>query len=167
MKTLFCMAPLALLPLLGQAQTKPTGAVALEIPSPAAPTQGHFLTGAYVVGSYTPLSAAVPGFGYAVQPYLRYQLSSAKGRAGAFVQYSFSPYQLQAYGANPLYGPGGEALPPNPSYAPLPLRNGYSNGYYNGYGRSVGALSVGVPVRLGNGSATLHIAGTVLGGLLR
>jgi hypothetical protein len=166
----FRVAPLALvlLPLLGRAQSGTTGTVGLEIPAPAPPTRGHFLTGAYAVGAYTPLPTTA-GYGYGVQPYLRYQLgSSAKGRLRPYVQYSFAPYRLQGYGAGTLYNPEAAALPLNPGFAPLAQRNGpfgYGPNTSN-YG-GMGGFSVGIPMRIGNGSAMLNIGGSVLGGLLR
>ena len=169
MNTLPWIAPLALAacPLLSHAQ-QPFGAVGLEIPAPAPPAKGHFLTGAYVVGAYSPLPTTT-GYGYGVQPYLRYQLgSSAKGRLRPFVQYSFAPYCLQGYGAGTLYSPEGAALPLNPGFAPLAQRNapfGYGPNTSN-YG-GMGGFSVGIPMRLGNGSAMLNIGGSVLGTVLR
>ena len=152
---------LVLLPLLSQAQSGTAGAVGLEIPAPAPPAQRHFLTGAYVVGNYTPLATA-SGYGYAVQPYLRYVLGTA-GHARPFVQYSFAPYRLQAYGAGRLYAADGAGLSANPVFAPLPLRSTS----YNGYGSGLGQLSLGVPVRVGGSPVMLHVAGNVLSGLLR
>ena len=94
MKTHLRFAPLALvaLPLFSQAQQRVSSAsaarqqrvssasaarqqrvssaVGLEIPASAAPASGHWLSGAYVTGSYSPVLA--PGLaGYGVQPYLR------------------------------------------------------------------------------------------------
>lgn len=165
----FRIAAFALLltPLAGHAQS---GALGLEVPAPAAPSKGHFLAGAYAVGSYVPLTTPT-AYGYGVQPYLRYQLgTSATGRLRPFVQYTFAPYRLQAYGAGAPYGPDGGALPANAGFAPLALRNGpYNNNYnkYNGYGNGMGTVSVGVPVRIGSGSAVLSVGGSVLSSLLR
>jgi hypothetical protein len=152
----FRAAPLALvlLPLLGHAQANTAGMVGLEIPAPPPPMKGHFLTGAYVVGNYTP------------QPYLRYQLgSSAKGRPRPFVQYSFIPYRLQGNGAGMLYNPDG--LPLNPGFAPLAQRPAPFGGYGNtsNYG-GLGAFSVGIPMQIGRGSAVLNLGGDILTGLL-
>ncbi|WP_161599606.1 hypothetical protein [Hymenobacter nivis] len=159
----FRIAALALLltPFAGHAQSSGLG---LEVPAPAAPSKGHFLAGAYAAGGYLPLNTPAT-YGYGVQPYLRYQLgTSATGRPRPFVQYTFAPYQLQAYGAGAPYGPEGGALPANAGFAPLALRNGpYNNSYngYNGYGGGTGTVSVGVPVRIGNGSAVLSVGGSV------
>ena len=168
MKTLLRFASLALaaLPFLGHAQAGPTGVVGLEIPAPAPPARGHFLTGAYVVGNYTPLPTAA-GYGYGVQPYLRYQLgSSASGRPRPYVQYSFTSYRMAAYATGPLYGPEGAGLSANSGFAPLGARN-VPDGY-NGYGNNggLGAFSVGIPMRIGNGSAVLSVGGSVVGSLL-
>ena len=164
----FALLALVLLPFLSHAQAGATGALGLEIPAPAPPTKGHFLTGAYVVGNYTPLPNTT-SYGYAMQPYLRYELgSSAKGRRRPFVQYSFAPYRLQGYGAGTLYNPETAGLPVNPGFAPLAQRNapfGYGPNTSN-YG-GLGGFSVGIPMRIGNGSAMLNIGGSVLGGLLR
>ena len=159
----FRVAPLALvlMPCLSHAQANPAGMVGLEIPAPAPPTKGHFLSGAYVVGSYTP-PPTTAGYGYAMQPYLRYQLgSSAKGRPRPFVQYSFAPYLLQGNGAGMLYNPGG--LPPNPGFAPLAQRPVPFGGYGNtsNYG-GLGAFSVGIPMKIGRGSAVLDIGGSLV-----
>ncbi|MGY3090694.1 hypothetical protein ACVWYF_003755 [Hymenobacter sp. UYAg731] len=159
----FRIAPLALvlLPLLSPAQTRTTAALGLEIPAPAPPSQGHFLTGAYVVGNYTPLPTA-SGYSYAMQPYLRYQLgSSAKGRPRPFVQYSFVPYRLQGNGAGMLYNPGDALL--NPGFAPLAQRPAPFGGYGSpsNYG-GLGAFSVGIPMQIGRGSAVLNIGGSLV-----
>jgi hypothetical protein len=156
--------PLLALPLLGYAQTGGS-AIGLEIPAPAPPSKGHFLTGAYVVGAYSPLPATA-GYGYGVQPYLRYQLGSgATGRQRPFVQYSFAPYRVPSYGAGPRYGPDGTALASNPGFAPLALRNAppYGAAPYGG----LGAFSVGIPMRIGNGSAMLNLGGSIAEGLLK
>ncbi|SFQ76766.1 hypothetical protein [Hymenobacter arizonensis] len=165
MKTLYCTAAavvLSLLPTLSQAQTGATTAVGLEIPAPAPPSQGNFLTGAYVLGNYTPALATAGGMGYSVQPYLRYMVGP-KARTRGFIQYSFAPYRLQAYNADPLYTPGGVALPANPGFAPLPMRGMQSNSFGNGMGQ----FSVGMPVRLGGSPVMLHVAGNALTNLLR
>ncbi|WP_157887164.1 hypothetical protein [Hymenobacter sp. PAMC 26628] len=165
----FRIASLVLLltPLAGRAQSSGLG---LEVPAPAAPSKGRFLAGAYAVGNYVPLNTPA-AYGYGVQPYLRYQLgASATGRPRPFVQYTFDPYRLQAYGAGAPYGPEGGALPANAGFAPLALRNGpYNNSYgnYNGYGGGMGTVSVGVPVRIGSGSAVLSVGGSVMSSLLR
>lgn len=166
MAPFFRLAPLALLllPFAGHAQS---GALGLEGPAPAAPTKGHFLAGAYAVGNYAPLPTST-AYGYGVQPYLRYQLgTSATGRPRPFVQYTFAPYRLPAYGAGAPYGPEGGALPANAGFAPLALRNGAYNNIYNGYGNGLGTVSVGVPVRIGSGSAVLSVGGSVTSSLLR
>lgn len=161
----FRVAPLVLvlLPLLSQAQA---GMVGLEIPAPAPPTRGHFLTGAYVVGNYTPLPTA-SGYGYGVQPYLRYQLSSsARGRPRPYLQYSFTSYRMASYATGPLYGPEGAGLPVTPGFAPLALPGTpYGSGSYGCGG--LGSFSVGIPMRIGNGSAMLNVGGSLVGGLLR
>jgi len=166
----FALLALLLLPVPGHAQGPAAGAVGLEMPAPAAPSPGHFLTGAYVSGSYTPVLAA-GGVGYAVQPYLRYVLGGA-GRSRPFVQYSFSPYWAQAYGsAAALAGPGADGQFPNPAFAPLPLRGPAGRGYggYGNYGNysTLSSFSVGVPVRVGGGALLVHVGGSLLGGLLR
>ena len=160
MKNLLCFTPLALvaLPLPGHAQRSAGSAVGLEIPAPASPTKGHFLAGTYVVSSYVPTAA---GYGYGVQPYLRYQLgSSATGRPRPFVQYTFMPYRPQYNGAGLGYGP--DQLPANAGFAPLAQRSaplGY--GSAGGYG-GLGAFSVGIPMRIGGGSAVLSIGGALV-----
>ena len=163
MSYFFRIAPLALvlLPLLSRAQAGSAGMVGLEIPAPAPPTKGHFLSGAYVVGNYTPLPTA-SGYSYAMQPYLRYQLgSSAKGRPRPFVQYSFVPYRLQGNGAGLLYNPDNALL--NPGFAPLAQRPAAFGGYGNAsnYG-GLGAFSVGIPMQIGRGTAVLNIGGELL-----
>jgi len=162
MKTLLRFAPLALiaLPLAGHAQRSPGSAVGLELPAPAPPTKGHFLAGTYAVGNYLPGPTAA-SYGYGVQPYLRYQLSSTTtGRPRPFVQYTFMPYCPQYNGAGPGYGP--DALPANAGFAPLAQRSaplGY--GSAGGYG-GLGAFSVGIPMRIGGGSAMLNIGGALV-----
>ncbi|MBH8559577.1 hypothetical protein [Hymenobacter negativus] len=156
------LAPLALLllPLLSHAQTR-SAALGLEIPAPAPPTKGHFLSGAYVVGNYTPLPTA-SGYGYAMQPYLRYQLgSSATGRPRPFVQYTFVPYRLQGPGTGMLYNP--DALPTNTGFSPLAQRPVPFGGYggTSNYG-GLGAFSVGIPMQIGRGSAVLNIGGSLV-----
>ena len=162
------IAPLALVafPFLSYAQTGAASAVGLAFPAPAPPSRGHFLTGTYVVGNYSPLATA-SGYGYGVQPYLRYQLgSSASGRPRPYVQYSFTSYRMAAYATGPLYGPEGAGLSANSGFAPLGARN-VPDGY-NGYGNNggLGAFSVGIPMRIGNGSAVLSVGGSVVGSLL-
>ena len=161
------VAPLALLllPSLSQAQTGAGSAVGLEIPAPAPPRHGHFLTGTYVVGNYSPLPTSA-GYGYNVQPYLRYQLaSSPSGRLRPYLQYSFTSYRMASYATGPLYGPEGAGLPATPGFAPLALRSTpYGPGSY-GYG-GLGAFSVGIPMQLGRSSALLNIGGEILTGLL-
>ena len=160
MKLIIQFALLAL-PFLAQAQVYSTGGVGLEVPAPVAPRQGHFMAGAYVSGSYAPV-LATGAVGYSVQPYLRYVLGNGE-RARAFVQYNLSPYLVQAYGsAAPLTGPGAEGRFANPLFAPLPLRG---PGGYGGPG-GLGSLSVGVPVRVGGGSMMVHVAGSLVSGLL-
>jgi hypothetical protein len=158
-------APLALLllPTLSHAQAGTGSAIGLEIPAPAPPSKGHFLTGAYVVGAYSPLPTT-SGYGYGVQPFLRYQLgSSDKGRLRPYVQYSFQPYRMPTYGAGQFYGADMTGLPANPGFAPLAVRNApYSALPYG----SLGAFSVGIPMRVGNGSAMLNVGGSIIGGLL-
>ena len=162
----FRVAPLALilLPLLSRAQTRTTAAIGLEIPAPAPPTRGHFLSGAYVIGNYTPLPTA-SGYSYALQPYLRYQLgSSAKGRPRPFVQYSFVPYRLQGNGAGMLYNP--DAFPTNAGFAPLAQRpSPFGYGSPSNYG-GMGAFSVGIPMQVGRSSAVLNLGGSVVEGML-
>ena len=167
MKTLFRFAPLALvtLPFIGHAQLRASNAVGLEIPASPAPASGHWLTGAYVTGSYTPVLA--PGLaGYGVQPYLRYVLGRGQ-RARPFVQYSLAPYWVQAYGSAAPFGSTDGRLG-NPAFAPLPLRGPMPKGFgYNGYGGGVGSVSVGLPVRVGGGTMMVHVAGSLVSGLLR
>ena len=87
-------------------------------------------------------------------------------RAWAFVQYNLSPYLVQAYGsAAPLAGPGAEARFASPLFAPLPLRGPAGYGY-NSYGNGLGSLSVGVPMRVGGGSMMVHVASSLVSGLL-
>lgn len=160
MNTLLRLAPLALLalPYFGHAQARAGSAVGLEVPAPAPPVRGHFLAGTYVVSNYVPTAA---GYGYGVQPYLRYQLgSSATGRPRPFVQYTFMPYRPQGFGASPGYG--FDALPANTGFAPLAQQavpTGY--GSAGGYG-GLGAFSVGIPMRIGGGSAVLNIGGALV-----
>jgi hypothetical protein len=159
---------LLILPFHSRAQVQPGNALGLEVPAPTAPTQGHFLAGAYVSGNYSPVLAA-GGVGYGVQPYLRYVLGSSSKRARPFVQYSLSPYWVQAYGSAAPLSPGAEGQVANPAFAPLALRGapGYGNGYgYGSYG-GLGSFSVGLPVRLGSGSMMVHVGGSVLSGLVR
>ncbi|GAB3680373.1 hypothetical protein GCM10027594_35920 [Hymenobacter agri] len=164
MLKLFRFAPLALvvLSLPGHAQRGAGSAVGLEIPAPAPPTKGHFLAGTYVVSSYAPTAAGYGyGYGYGVQPYLRYQLgSSATGRPRPFVQYTFVPYRPQGFGTGPGYGFDG--LPANAGFAPLAQQavpTGYGGaGSYGG----LGAFSVGIPMRIGAGSAVLNIGGALV-----
>ena len=168
MKDFLRLAPLALvaLPHFGHAQVRAGSAVGLEIPAPAPPSRGHFLSGAYFVGNYAPLPAA-SGLGYAMQPYLRYQLgSSATGRLRPFVQYTFAPYRVAANGTAQLYGADGWGLPANSGVAPLVSRYGFYGGSaYTGYG-GLGAFSVGIPLQVGRSSAVLNLGGSVVGGLL-
>lgn len=168
MSGLLRFAPLALLalPTLSHAQAGATGAIGLEIPAPSPPAKGHFLTGAYAVGAYSPLPVA-SGYGYGVQPFLRYQLGSGtKGRLRPYVQYSFAPYRIQAYGPGSIYGADTPFLPVNPGFAPLAPRNvPYGYPYASGYG-GLGAFSVGIPMHIGNGSAMLNVGGSIVGGLL-
>lgn len=169
MKNLNFLGPLALaaLPFLSFAQAGPTGLVGLELPAPAPPVRGHFLTGAYVMGSYTPLPTTA-SYGYGVQPFLRYQMgSSASGRPRPYVQYTFTSYRMASYATGPLYGPEGAGLSASSGFAPLGARNvpaGYNS--YGNYG-GLGAFSVGIPMRIGNGSAVLSVGGELVGGLLR
>ncbi len=162
------IAPLVLVlfPFLSYAQTGAARAVGVELPAPALPSRGHFLTGTYVIGNYSPLATA-SGYGYGVQPYLRYQFgSSPTGRPRPFVQYSFPSYHLPAYGTGPLYGPEGSGRPANLAFAPLPTPNTpYGYDMYGSYG-GLGALSVGVPMQVGRSSAVLNVGGTLLQGLL-
>ena len=167
MKKLFRFAPLALvaLPLLGHAQHSTGSAVGLEVPAAAAPASGHWLAGAYVSGSYTPVLA--PGLaGYGVQPYLRYVLGRGQ-RARPFVQYSLAPYWVQPYGSTAPFGDP-DARAAHPAFAPLGLRGPVPNSFgYNGYGGGLGSVSVGLPVRVGSGSMMIHVAGSLVSGLLR
>lgn len=169
MPTLFRFAPLALLslPILSHAQAGAASSIGLEIPAPAPPSKGHFLTGAYVVGAYSPLPTS-SGYGYGVQPFLRYQLgSSDKGRLRPYVQYSFAPYRMPTYGAGQFYGADKTGLPANPGFAPLALRDSpYGALPYGGYG-GLGGFSVGIPMRVGNGSAMLSVGGDILTGLVK
>ena len=155
---------LVLLPGLGLSPARgQAGAVGLEVPAPAAPGRGRFLTGAYVSGSYAPLLAQ-GGVGYAVQPYLRYVLGGP-GRVRPFVQYNFAPYWVQAFGSAAPW-PGAEATgrTATPAFMPLSWPNGPLNSYGVG---GLGALSVGVPLRLGSNAAMLHVGGRVLDRLVR
>ncbi|MET4075101.1 hypothetical protein [Hymenobacter sp. UYCo722] len=167
MKTLFRFAPLALvaLPLFSHAQQRTGSVVGLEIPGSPAPASGHWLAGAYVTGSYSPVLA--PGLaGYGVQPYLRYVLGSGQ-RARPFVQYSLAPYWVQPYGSAAPFG-STDGRFGNPAFAPLGLRGPVPNGFgYNGYGSGMGSVSVGLPVRVGGGTMTVHVAGSLVSGLLR
>src|SRR6476646_5896299 len=106
MQTLIRLVPLALaaLPYFSHAQMRTGNVVGLEIPASAVPASGHWLAGAYVSGSYTPVLA--PGLaGYGVQPYLRYVLGSGQ-RARPFVQYSLAPYWVQPYGSAAPFASG-------------------------------------------------------------
>ena len=163
----FTALALLLLPALGHAQTGPGHAVGLEVPAPAPPVKGHFLTGAYVVGTYSalPLSS---GYGYGVQPFLRYQWGSgASSRHRPYVQYSFAPYRMPTYGAGQFASADATAQPANAGFAPLALRQsplGYSGpGSYGG----LGSFSVGIPMQIGRSSAMLNVGGTVLEGFLK
>lgn len=164
MPVAFRCAPLALVlwPALSWAQLSPSGGLGLEYPAPKPPSQGHFLTGAYVSVSYTPLPTAASA-GYSVQPYLRYVLGEGK-QARPFVQYTFVPFWVQrGYGSTAALGPGGVELPTNPGFAPVaPLNPAYNGSPFNSSG-----LSVGMPVRVGGRSMMLNVAGNVLGGFLR
>jgi hypothetical protein len=160
------LSPLALLllPLLGHAQPGRASAVGLEVPAPAPPSRGHFLAGSYVVGPYSalPLNS---GYGYGVQPFLRYQLGSGSSRR-PYVQYSFAPYRLSTYGASQFAGADAGALPANAGFAPLALRNSLLGALpYGSYG-GLGAFSVGIPMQLGRSSAMLNVGGALLQGLL-
>lgn len=78
------------------------------------------------------------------------------------------PYRLQSYGAGAPYGSEGGVLPANAGFAPLALRNGlYNSNNYNGYSNGLGTVSVGVPVRIGSGSAVLSVGGSVGSSFLR
>lgn len=162
------LAPLALLllPVLSQAQTGAAGTIGLEIPAPAPPSKGHFLTGAYLVGAYYPLPTT-GSYGYGVQPFVRYQLGTGAGnRQRPYVQYSFAPYRVATYRAAPLAGPDAVGLPGSAGFAPLAERNAPSYGAYGSYG-GLGAFSVGIPMHVGRSSAVLNVGGTVLEGLLK
>lgn len=168
MKPTFRLALLALLlvPAAGHAQVRTSSAMGLEVPASRPPASGHWLTGSYVSSSYAPMLA--PGqMGYGVQPYLRYVLGRGE-RARPFVQYNLSPYWVRAYGGAAPFGTteadGGFR---NPAFAPLPLRGPLPNGFgYNGYGGGLGSVSVGVPVRVGTGAVIVHVAGSLVSGLL-
>ena len=166
MTALLRIAPLALLacPARSHAQSGVVNAVGLEVPAPS--SRGHFLTGSYVVGAYSPLPAS-SGSGYGVQPFLRYQLGSrAAGRARPYLQYSFLPYRVPAYGAGQLAGPDATGQHAHPGFAPLALRNApYGSLPYGSYG-GLGSFSVGIPMQLGRNSAMLNVGGAVLQGLL-
>ena len=165
MTPLLRIAPLVLLPFAGLAQGRPTATVGLEVPAPA-PVRGHFLTGAYAAGSYGPMLGP-GGLGYAVQPFLRYQFgTSTTGRLTPFLQYTFTPYRLPAFGPGALYRPDGSGLPATAGFAPLAARNAPGSfGPPSGYG-SLGAFSVGVPVHVGRTSAALNVGGSLVEGLL-
>ena len=167
MKTLLRIAPLALivLPYSSHAQVRTGSVVGLELPASPAPASGHWLAGAYVSGSYTPVLA--PGLaGYGVQPYLRYVLGSGQ-HIRPFVQYSLAPYWVQPYGSAAPFG-SADGRAGNPAFAPLGLRGPVPNGFgYNGYGGGLGSVSVGLPVRVGGGTMTVHVAGSLVSGLLR
>ena len=168
MKTLLRFAPLALvaLPLFSHAQRTGT-VVGLEIPASAPPASGHWLAGTYVTGSYTPVLA--PGqAGYGMQPYLRYVLGRGE-RARPFVQYSLAPYWVRAYGSAAPFGSAGtDGRFGNPLFSPLGMRGPVPNSFgYNGYGGGLGSVSVGLPVRVGGGTMTVHVAGSLVSGLLR
>jgi hypothetical protein len=155
-----------LLPALGHAQTGGVNTVGLEVPAPAAPGKGHFLTGTYVVGAYSPLPTT-GGYGYGVQPFLRYQLGSgAGGRLRPYVQYSFAPYRVPTYGAGQFAGFEAAGPPANAGFAPLAVRNTPYGTLANGSYGGLGAFSVGIPMQLGRSSAVLNVGGTLLQGLL-
>ena len=166
MKTLLRLAPLALagLPLFSRAQQRTGSAVGLEIPAPTAPTGRHWLAGTYVTSSYSPVLA--PGLaGYGVQPYLRYALGRGE-RARPFVQYNLAPYWVRANsGAVPFGGAGADGGLANPAFAPLGLRGPVPNSF--GYGGGLGSVSVGLPVRIGSGTMMVHVASSLVSGLLR
>ena len=169
MKKSFQIALLALVvsPFFGHAQVRSGSTVGLEVPASALPASGHWLTGAYVSGNYSPVLA--PGMaGYGVQPYLRYVLGRGE-RARPFVQYNLSPYWVQAYGsAAPFGAAGADGGTSNPAFAPLGMRGPVPNSFgYNGYGGGLGSVSVGLPVRVGGGSMMIHVAGSLVSGLLR
>lgn len=165
MKTLLRLAPLALLALPHFGHAQAGSAVGLEIPAAAVPASGHWLAGAYVTGSYSP--GLAPGLaGYGVQPYLRYVLGHGE-RARPFVQYSLAPYWVQPYGGAAPFG-GSEARAATPAFSPLGLLGPVPNGFgYNGYGGGLGSVSMGLPVRVGGGTMTVHVAGSLVSGLLR
>lgn len=167
MKTLIRIATLALvaLPFFSHAQVRGGSAVGLEIPASPAPGSGHWLAGAYVSGSYAPVLA--PGLaGYGVQPYLRYVLGHGE-RARPFVQYSLAPYWVQPYGSAAPFG-SADGRFANPAFSPLGMRGPVPNSFgYNGYGSGLGSVSVGLPVRVGGGTMTVHVAGSLVSGLLR
>ena len=165
MMSLCRVAPLALvlLPMLGLAQVRSLSAVGLEIPAPASPKQGHFLTGTYVSRGHTPALATNGAGSYTVQPYLRYVLGPGN-RLRPFVQYSLPPFRVQqGYGrAFPLYGPGGGEPSFNPSPAPFVARNlAYSGVSYGG----LGVFSVGISMHTVRGSVLLDLGGSVLSGM--
>ncbi|MDO7850268.1 hypothetical protein [Hymenobacter convexus] len=157
---------LLLLPTLGHAQSGTTTTVGLEVPAPATPSKGHFLTGTYVVGAYSPLPAT-GSYGYGAQPFLRYQLGSrTAGKLRPYVQYTFAPYRLPTYGAGQLAGLDAAGLPTNAGFAPLAARNAPLGMLpYGSYG-GLGAFSVGIPMQVGRSSAVLNVGGTLLQGLL-
>ncbi|MBF9141489.1 hypothetical protein [Hymenobacter properus] len=161
------LSPLALLllPLLGQAQTGATSSIGLELPAPAPPSRGHFLTGAYVVGTYSalPLSSS---YGYGVQPFLRYQWGSGTSSRRPYVQYSFAPYRMPTYSAGQFAGTDAAARPANAGFAPLAFRQAPLGALpYGSYG-GLGAFSVGIPMQIGRSSAVLNVTGTIVQGLL-
>jgi hypothetical protein len=164
MTTILRLFPLALLlsPLPGHAQAGATSSIGLEVPAPAPPSRSHFLTGAYVVGTYStlPLSS---GYGYGVQPFLRYQLGSGtSSRRRPYVQYSFAPYRMPTYGAGQFAG-ADASLPANAGFAPLALRQAPTGALPYG---GLGAFSVGIPMQIGRSSAVLNVTGTIVQGLL-
>lgn len=167
MKTLLRVAPLALvlMPLFSHAQVRTGSAVGLEIPASATPASSHWLAGAYVTGSYSPVLA--PGLaGYGVQPYLRYVLGHGE-RARPFVQYNLAPYWVQPYGSAAPFG-STDGRFANPAFSPLGLSGPVPNSFgYNGYGGGLGSVSVGLPMRVGGGTMMVHVAGSVVSGLLR
>ena len=65
-------------------------------------------------------------------------------------------------------GDGNAATVGDPAFSPLGMRGPVPNSFgYNGYGSGLGSVSVGLPVRVGGGTMTVHVAGSLVSGLLR
>ncbi len=74
---------------------------------------------------------------------------------------------MQPHGNAAPFGDADERLT-NPAFAPLGLRGPAPNTFdSSGYGCGPGSMLVGLPVRMGGGTMTVHVAGSLVSGLLR